>query len=131
MGSDTVRCVFCGWELQVKGGRLPRHLVDGRVCLGSRQVIRPEAYGHIRRRIPFCGTPCVACGQPVQLMTIHDGVHAAWPCGDAFPTQPARSRDITAVPESAPHRLDADDPPPERVRFPAIAPVRRRTPIGA
>lgn len=88
-GSDKVRCAFCGWHLQTSGGRLPRHAVDGRTCLGSGRAVSPVAFGHVRRRIPMGGTTCMACGQRAEVMTVHDQVHAVWPCGDSFPAGPA------------------------------------------
>jgi hypothetical protein len=63
--------------------------------------VAPEAFGPVVRRVSMGGTPCAACGQPVRLMTLHDGTHAAWPCGDAFPVQfPAvRPAETVVVPE--------------------------------
>jgi hypothetical protein len=61
--------------------------------------VHPRAFGVILARIDFGGTPCAACGQPVRVLTVHGGVRAAWPCGDAFPVSPAEQRyeEVTRV----------------------------------
>jgi hypothetical protein len=105
MRADRIRCACCGWQLRPRGGRLPRHLVHGSVCLGSARPVAPEAFGVVNHLVPMGGTPCAACGQPVRVMTLHDDTHAAWPCGDAFPVQqpvpalPERPAETVTVPE--------------------------------
>ena len=88
MRTDRRRCLFCGRWFRAGEGALPRHAVGSRPCLGSGRAVHPRAFGEIRARIEFGGTPCAACGQPVRVLTLHNGVHAAWPCGDAFAVQP-------------------------------------------
>jgi hypothetical protein len=118
-GDDTARCAFCGWRLRVEHGRLPRHLVHDRGCLGSGQAVGPEAFGRIRARIPMGGTTCIACGQHVDVMTVHDGVHAVWPCGDSF---------VAVPPDAEPAVLPA---PREAWQAPAGRPETARQDSGS
>jgi len=84
-----MRCAFCDCQFEVYQGRLPRHTSNGRPCTGSAQAVSPEAFGRVRGRVPMGGTTCIACGHRVEMMTVHDTVHAVWPCGDAFPCERA------------------------------------------
>jgi hypothetical protein len=100
---DKVNCLFCGRRMDLLRGRVPRHAVGGRLCLGSGRAVIPEAFGPVRWRIRLGGTTCIACGQQASAMTVHDKVHAVWPCGDWFEVSPV---------------------PPEAAESPSVPPPR-------
>ena len=93
------------------------HAAGRRRCPGSGRPVGPAAFGPVLARVPMESVPCMECGQPARLMTVHDRLHAMWPCGDSFAVEPGGTGRIDAP-------ADLPVPLPRRPRGPVRVPSR-------
>jgi hypothetical protein len=106
-----VWCVFCGRQKELVRGRMELHHDGRQPCEGSGQAVTAAALGRVYVTVPLGEATCMACGRRSEVMTVHDGVNAVWPCGHTFPSRPARDDRVQVlVPEQPVSSSDATAP---------------------